>query len=304
MCYCIRLDLSCTLHRSEFLYRSRFNLAAADRDLVADDAGGPAAAPLPMGGPFAVAWRNYMKSIFKKGFMYRLSCKPSVTLYIAENKTLAGKEDRMYEGEALGRKMAIVFFEEADGGLVRRVNRESLAMKQHLLSLAELLQTIGGVEVPADPERTAAATELLLESHYQHLEVLRFTCTLEVAAPEVHVYSLEEQGNAEAAMALELTSDHRTKMVLARSLQRNDELNPEETLQGTWNMSLAELRGRTAHLFPAPPAPAPAPAAPPAPAAGRGRGRGRGRGAPAAAPPAPPAPAAGRGRGRGRGRGP
>ena len=66
-----------------------------------------------------------MKSVFKRGFMYKLSCKPSVILYIAENKTLAGKEDRSYEGEALGRKMAIVFFEEQDEGLVRRVNRET-----------------------------------------------------------------------------------------------------------------------------------------------------------------------------------
>ena len=257
--------------RSEFLYRDRFNLAAADKDLVADGPAGPAA-PAPIGGPFAVAWRNYMKSVFQKGFMYRLSCKPSVVLYIAENKTLSGKEDRMYQGEALGRKMAVVFFEDAEGGLVRRVNREGLAMEQQLLSLAELLQTIGGVELPADPERTAATTELLLESHYQHLELLRFTCTLEVAAPEVHVFSLEEQVNAEAAYALELPPDQRTKMVLARSLQQNHELNPEETLQGAWSLGLAELRLRGAHLFPAAPAP-------PAPA-GRGRGarRGRGRG--------------------------
>ena len=145
-----------------------------------------------------------MKSVFQKGFMYRLSCKPSVALYIAENKTLAGKEDRTYDGEALGRKLAVVFFEDAEGGLVRRVKRESLAMEQQLLSLAEVLHTIGGVELPADPGRTAAATELLLESHYQHLELLRFTCTLEVAAQEAHVSSLEEEGNAEAAMALEL----------------------------------------------------------------------------------------------------
>ena len=59
--------------------------------------------------------------------MYRLSCKPSVILYIAENKVLAGGEDRTYEGKALGRKMAIVFFEDMDAGLVRRVSRETLA---------------------------------------------------------------------------------------------------------------------------------------------------------------------------------
>ena len=42
-----------------------------------------------------------MKTVFKKGFMYKLSGK---LFYIAENKTLAGKEDRQYEGEAVGRK--------------------------------------------------------------------------------------------------------------------------------------------------------------------------------------------------------
>ena len=168
------------MHRSEFIYRDRFNLSAAHRDLVADDPRGPPA-PAPVGGPFAAAWRNYMKPVFQKGFMYRLSCKPSVALYIAENKTLAGREDRTYDGEALGRKLAVVFFEDTEGGLVRRVKRESLAMEQQLLSLAEVLHAIGGVELPADPGRTAAATELLLESHYQHLELLRVTCTLELS---------------------------------------------------------------------------------------------------------------------------
>ena len=47
--------------------------------------------------------------------MYKVSCKLATTLYVAENKTLAGKEDRVYEGEALGRKMAIVFFEGVPG---------------------------------------------------------------------------------------------------------------------------------------------------------------------------------------------
>ena len=53
---------------------------------------------------FASAWRNYLKSVFQKGCMYRVSCKPSLVIYVAENKTLAGKEDRAYEGEAMGRK--------------------------------------------------------------------------------------------------------------------------------------------------------------------------------------------------------
>ena len=127
--------------------------------------------------------------------MHKLPCRPSVTLYIAENKTLGGREDRKYEGEALGRKMAVVFFEglPGPGGLVQRVNRETLGMKQELLSIAETLQTIGGIHIPADPHRTAAPTELLLEAAYEHLEVQRFVCTVEPGHPEAHVFPWVER---------------------------------------------------------------------------------------------------------------
>ena len=249
-----------------------------------------------------------MKSVFQKGFMYRVSCNPSVVLYVAENKTLAGKEDRAYEGEAMGRNGPCVF-EDADAGMVRRVDRGLVGMKQELLTLAELLQTLGGIAVPADPDRTAAQTELLLESLYQGLDIQRIKCTLEPGAPDVHIYSLDDAVPAEAAFCNESPADHRTKMALARALQRNDEFHAGETLQVAWTKSLAELRRRTAHLFPVPAVP-PAPAGPAGPPAGRGAGRGPGAPAPPAgrgrgrgAPAGPAAPPAARGRGRGKGRG-
>ena len=225
-------------------------------------------------------------------------------IYVAENKTLAGKEDRTYEGEAVGRKLAFVFFEPAEGNLVRRVDRSTSGMQQQLLSLAELLQTIGGVAVPADPERSSAETELLLESRYQTLDLERFTIALETGAPEVHMYSMDIGVPTEAAVAIEVGAEHRTKMVLARALERSGDFTPDENLQGVWNKTLAELRVRAAHLFPAPPVPV-VPPGPPPPPAPRGRGRGRGRGGPPAppAPPAHPAPPAARGRGRARARG-
>ena len=191
-----------------------------------------------------------MKNVLQKGFMYRVSLKPSVVLYVAENKTLAGKEDRAYEGEALGRKLALVFFEDCDGGLVRRVDRGTLGMQQQLLTLAEILQTIGEVHLPPSADRTAAETELLLESHYQNLELLRFRCTQEHAAPEVHMFTLHDEANAEEAHCMSLKAEQRTKMVLARALQRNDALGEGETLQKAWGESLATLRARTADLFP------------------------------------------------------
>ena len=41
-----------------------------------------------------------------------------MVLYVAENKTLAGKEDRTYEGEAQGRKLAVVLFEDMGQDLI------------------------------------------------------------------------------------------------------------------------------------------------------------------------------------------
>ena len=240
--------------RSQAIYLNRFNLAPDNRDLVCDDPAVPVA-PAPAGGPFGVAWRNYMRTVLKKGFMYKFTSRPTALFYIAENKILAGKEDRTYSGEALGRKLAIVFFEEQEGGLVRPVNQKTLRMHQELMSMAELLQTIGVIHLPPDPERTAATTELLLEAHLQDLEILRFSCVVEPAAPEVHTYSLGPEVLAEAAFALETPADHRTNMMLARALLRNGGLLPEESLQSAWSLNLNALTVRSRHLFPAAPEP-------------------------------------------------
>ena len=269
--------VSCSLYktpgRSEFLYRDRLGLSAEHAELLADDAGGaPLGPPAPAmaATAFEVAWRNYIKTVLKKGFMYKLSISPSSIFYISENKTLAGKEDRNYEGEAMGRKLAVVFFEHVpDQDLVRRVDRTSLALKPVLLTIAELLQTCG-FALPHEPERSSAATELLLEAQYQHLELSRFVCTIEPMADSVHMYSLSDEANAESAFAFEVPPDSRTKMILARALQRQGAFAAGETLPSVWSSTLPALKARAAPLFPAPPVP-------PAPV-GRGRGRGRGRG--------------------------
>ena len=62
--------------------------------------------------------------------MYKVSCKPAVIFYIADNKTLAGREDRAYEGEALECMLAVVFSQNlpGTGGLAPRVPRETLGM--------------------------------------------------------------------------------------------------------------------------------------------------------------------------------
>jgi len=266
--------------RYAFLYRERLGLSPGACRLLGE--GDPPAPPVLAGNPFHMAWRNYVKLIFKKGFMSKLSCSPSVIFYVSENKTLASKEDRTYEGEASGRKLVLTFFEHVPGGLVQRVDKGTLGMKLQLLTLAEILLACG-VVVPPDPERTTAATELTLEAEYQHLQVKRFSCTLQTEAPQVHTYKLDEEDDAEQALCMELAANDLTKMVLAKHLQRNESLGAEETLNRAWSLTLAELKARAAPLIPA---------LAPLVLRGRGPGRGRGRGA-VAVPP-------GRGRGRGR----
>ena len=53
-----------------------------------------------------------------------------------------------------------------------RVNRQGLGMQQELMSIAEIIQGIGGIVLPADPDRTAAQTEIMLEERYQDLIIL------------------------------------------------------------------------------------------------------------------------------------
>ena len=259
-----------------------------------------------------------MKSIFVRGFWYKFSCSPSVTFYISENKTLAGQEVRNYQGEASSRKLGVTFFEEAGGGLVQRVERANLALAPRLLTVAEILQSCGGGHLvhPVHPAQSAAEAELLLEAKCMNLDIWRLSGTCESEHRDVHVYSLGNDVLAEAALAGELMHNQRTKILLARTLQRHNALKEGESLQVAWGLSLATLQDRAKQFLPqAPPVAPPArvlrdappvppvvppvavaalapPAEPPVAVAGRGRkgGRGgRGRGE-----------ARGRGRGRGR----
>ena len=83
--------------RSSWLYRQRLNLSAADHRLVDGDVAAHRVPP-PPGGPFASAWRNYLQQVFKKGYMYTISLSLSTFMYIAENKIVAGTEQRVYDG--------------------------------------------------------------------------------------------------------------------------------------------------------------------------------------------------------------
>ena len=198
-----------------------------------------------------------MKTILKPTCFYAFEAKPNILFYVMENKTLAGREDRSEEGhqEAPGRKLALCFFERAAElpGHARRADRGSSAMTPTLLTLAEVLHTVG-LGPPLDPEKTAAEQEILAEAQYDSLPLIRFEGE-ETEGPERYLFLLGDGSNAEDAY-LDDNERLTTKMSLARCLQRHGALGAGESINSAWNQTLATLQGRAAAWLPvvAPPA--------------------------------------------------
>ena len=69
-----------------------------------------------------------------------------------------------------------------------------------------------------------------------------------------HTNSLEDEMDAEHAYFLEVPPTQRTKMVLARAIERNDRLDKGEDLITAWKKSLVSLQARSDTLLPPPPA--------------------------------------------------
>ena len=78
---------ACVFHKSELLFRGRFNLSAADRYLVVEEVDALGGFVF-VRGPFVGAWRNLLKSVIKKGCMYKLSSSPSAVFYNLEKQDL------------------------------------------------------------------------------------------------------------------------------------------------------------------------------------------------------------------------
>ena len=106
-------------------------------------------------------------------------------------------------------------------------------MHQILLTIADILLTLG-VTLPEDHERSAADSERLLEAEYENLEIMRCACSVEPAAPELHVFTIEDGVHAETALWHEMPEAKRTKMMIARCKQRNGDLLDGDTLEISW----------------------------------------------------------------------
>ena len=152
--------------RHDSLYWDRLNLSVSDAALLAADARDVAT---PSARTFEVAWSNYVRWTFQKGQFYAFdTLRPGMFLYIAENKSLPGREGRA-EGDAIGRPLTAAWFEECEetheGSVVRRADCTSPSLTTMLVTLAELLHAAGEPYPPLGAEATARDKDIAMEAN-------------------------------------------------------------------------------------------------------------------------------------------
>ena len=282
--------------RHRAVYLERFNLRAADLDLLGEEE----AAPLDLVSyrtSYQTSFSVYLRNTFQPQRFHQVpGVTPDLWVYVLDSKTLAGREPRDAL-DAQARPMVVSFFErdpsaDAMSLVVRRVNREADGMESRVITAPELLVHLG-YPAPADPHMSTADKELALETAFLELQTLVYDSQVLTGQGQIHVYKLENPCDSEDAFMESMPLAEHTKFTLARCLERRH----------GWDKRTLHAQSKAALLAHFPGA-APAPKAAPKAAAGRGRGRGAApKAAGGAAPEAAPKAAPGRGRGRGRGRG-
>jgi hypothetical protein len=142
--------------RSDFNYRGRFNLRGADIDLLKEAIGGrrdPAQTP-------QMAWGMYVRFLFEPNTFYSfLTLDPDKFLFIAQNKSLPGRDERA-AGETLGRPLSVAWFERVgvgmDGVQVKPVSLSGSALTLMVATMAEISRAAG--YYPAVDEHMDART--------------------------------------------------------------------------------------------------------------------------------------------------
>ena len=196
------------------------NLNVSEAALLAADARDAAN---PSNRTFEVAWSNYVRWTFQKGQIYAFdTLRPGMFLYIAENKSLAGREGRA-EGDAIGRLLTAAWFEqreEADEGcVIRRVDRTSKGLTTMLLTLAELLHAAGEPYPPLGAEATAREKEFAMEAKFPEVPRRCFESTHLWEEDDPWTFRLASPAPAERKYLQETPLDKLNNMALARLLE-------------------------------------------------------------------------------------
>ncbi len=207
--------------RADSMFWRRLNLTAAEAALLRVDARDAAE---PARRTFEVAWANYLRWTFARGKFYSFpSLRPSQYLYVAENKSLAGREARA-EDDAWGRSLSVAWFESQEvtdeGTVVRRLDRISAEDLTTMLStLAEILHA-AGVPYPAlGAAATARTVEIAMENVYA--DTPRYVHPAEHLWQEDDAWTclLREPDPAETKYLAETPLEDLTNMTLARPLE-------------------------------------------------------------------------------------
>ncbi len=138
-------DLVAPGWRAAFPYLERFNLRAADLNLLGDM--DPDEAIVHFRNSYAETGSVYLRDTFlPRAFHQVPGVNPDIFIYVLENKTLPGREPRDRE-DAQSRPLVACFFERCPGAedelIVRRVDRASTGMSPKTVTPAELLLDLG-----------------------------------------------------------------------------------------------------------------------------------------------------------------
>lgn len=159
---------------NDMMYRQRFNLSAADVDLMRKELTGAGKAPRS----FEHARSIYFRQLLEPGKVYAFMSLQQRTpncFYVAESKSFAGK-DAAGEGEAEGRFVSVAWFEAdrplGDDVIVMQANRGH-HLELQTLTVAELLRTAGHYEAVAEQD-SARDQERKLENAFLNFNLSVF----------------------------------------------------------------------------------------------------------------------------------
>ena len=149
--------------------------------------------------------------------------KRGLYLYVAENKSVAGREGR-FEGDALGRHLAVAWFEHLeerdDGIVVRRADRSSPGGLNTLLcTIAELLHAAGEPYPALGAAATSRDQEVAMEARFGVVPRLHYDCKHLWEEDDPWTFILSSPAPAEGKYLAETAIDDLTNMALARQLE-------------------------------------------------------------------------------------
>ncbi len=274
---------------TDYPYRERFNVRGADLKLIAVDDSSSDDEPHNDIKDVDVAWGNYVRFLFAAHNIYCLTAiRPNTLIYIAENKSVAYREERR-EGESIGRAISIIWL-EADTSEIRETLEAGEVMFSppsgadgtldvQNISVAELSLAAGYYPPNVTGDHSDRDIELMHERHFLQNNVERYKSRrASVTDGTAWRFVVDMESGVDIEYWNYETRDlgDHTKMSLARQLQERDQLSDDQRNK-LWSQKKATLLTalNAGHGGAAPVAAAAA--APAAKAKGAVKGKGKGR---------------------------